>query len=161
MAIQSTDIVVSELKGDALGHTTKVRFGTLSFPSGLTYDTGGFTLPIAAMGLPSRVWFLGLNDRAAIGYKEAFNQTNNRLLLMVPTLQTAAATADGVLDQSATGDAKTRQSIRPLINEAGTSLAVGFISADANATYRLPTLIEVATGDTLTSCTWDFVAYGY
>lgn len=164
MAIQTTDVTISNLsllnKRAAGGGRYRVT-ATLSWISGLTYGTD-HRIPVdkAAIGLPTSIEHMDIMSDGNVGYMFKFDPGKDDILLYVPALRTGTSFDNNTL-WTITHD------LWPLVNEAGTVTGLAVIattdttSAMDNQTFRLPTLIEVASGDTLTSCTLDIVAIGF
>ena len=162
MAIQTTDVTISNMslltKRAAGGGRYRVT-ATLSWRTGLTYGTD-HRIPVdkAAIGLPVAIESLEIMADGNVGYVPKFDPGKDDILLYVPALKTGT---------SVDATWGTTQNVWPLTNEAGnnTGLAIVATTDNSNATdsgtFRLPTLIEVASGDTLTSCTLDIVAVGF
>ena len=164
MAIQTTDVTISNLslltKREAGGGRYRVT-ATLSWISGLLYGTD-HRIPVdkAAIGLPTAIESMEIMADGNVGYHYKFDPGKDDILLYVPVLRT------GTSFDAAASFTSTRD-MWPLVNEAGTITGVAIIatkdtsSAADSGTFRMPTLIEVASGDTLTASTLDIVAVGY
>lgn len=161
MAIQTTDVTISNLslltKRAAGGGRYRVT-ATLSWISGLTYGTD-HRIPVdkAAIGLPTSIEQMDIMSDGNVGYVFKFDPNKDDILLYVPCLRTGTS-----VDVSWVAT----QNAWPLLGEAGANTGLAVITGDATSaadsgTFRMPTLIEVASGDTLTSCTLDIVAIGF
>ena len=168
MAIQTSDVTISNLsllnKRFAGGGRYRVT-ATLSWISGLLYGTD-HRIPVnkAAIGLPTSIESLTIMADGNVGYEFKYDPDLEDILLYVPVIGTGTSFDTGANAQS--WDA-TRK-LWPLVNEAGTITGLALAattdvsgSAMNNATFRMPTSAEGASGDALTACTLDIVAIGF
>lgn len=164
MAIQTSDVRISNLslltKRAAGGGRYRVT-ATLSLASGDIYGTD-HRIPVdkAALGLPTSIEHMDIMSDGGSGYIPRFNPGLDDILLFVPRLITGGATMDVGFNttQDAVrllGPGRAYSGMMSIItNDSGSATAV-------NSTFRLPSLIELASGDILLGTTFDIVAIGF
>ena len=160
-AIQTSDVTHSldiRDKRAAGGGRYRVR-ATLSWISGLVYGTD-HRIPVdkAKIGLPTVIESLDIMADGNVGYAYKYDPDLEDILLYVSTMKTGTSQDISFA---------TTQNAVNLFGESGLNvglLVVGTVDSLGNAdssTFRMPAMDELASGDTLTSCTLDIVAIGY
>lgn len=154
MAIVSTDVTYTVNPKDrkGAGGGRYMVLATVGWPSGLAYDIGGIPIVKGKLGLRAKITQFQVMDPTTGDYSFKYDVSAEKLRLFVPVIKTGTS-----LDLSHT----TSADYIKMVDESGSDVRGGLISADVSSTIRLPAMMEVATGDTLTSVTMDVFALGH
>ena len=116
----------------------------------------------ANLGFRTSIESFQIMEDGGTGYVYRYENVNENLHVFVPSIKTGAGATSRDVSWSS-----TTQNVFPMLNEEGTASGAVFVTSsdkDSNAenlTFRMPALVELATGDTLTSSTLDVVVIGF
>ncbi len=153
MAIQSADVTYLINSRAGAGGGRYMVQATVGWPSGKTYDTGGIPIVKGKLGIRAKIENFSVMDPVTPGYSYVYDVSAETLKLFVPVVITSA-------DFVSTSHAATQDFVE-MLGERSKQTNFFVASADAGTTTRLPAMLEISTGDTITSATLDVYLIGH